>query len=203
MLFRSPGCLGLFVLQGLFESTQFAFGELEGLGFVAEHAFSGFFDALLEIVQFALGTIAECLACLAEITLAELIDHFLSGKVDKVLLVYSEFQSVARQVPVVKQLLPVVAEEEDSTAAGEEYIFEPSPAQLLDALVPRHVNFQIWRALLESNAGEQAARMQAMDNATKNAGDLIEELTREMNKVRQTSITLELMDIVGGAEAVS
>ena len=133
----------------------------------------------------------------------ELTGHFLSGKVDKVLLIYSEFQSVARQVPVVKQLLPVVAEEEDPTAVGEEYIFEPSPAQLLDTLVPRHVNFQIWRALLESNAGEQAARMQAMDNATKNAGDLIEELTREMNKVRQTSITLELMDIIGGAEAVS
>ena len=69
--------------------------------------------------------------------------------------------------------------------------------------MPRHVNFQVWRALLESNAGEQAARMAAMDNATKNAGDLIEELTREMNKVRQSSITLELMDIIGGAEAVA
>ena len=133
----------------------------------------------------------------------ELTGRYLSGRVDRVLLVYSEFQSVARQVPVVKQLLPVVAEEEDAAAGGEEYLFEPSPAQLLDALVPRHVNFQIWRALLESNAGEQAARMQAMDNATKNAGDLIEELTREMNKVRQTSITLELMDIIGGAEAVA
>ena len=83
------------------------------------------------------------------------------------------------------------------------YLFEPSPEVLLETLVPRHVNFQVWRALLESNAGEQAARMRAMDNATKNAGDVIEELTREMNKERQSSITLELMDIIGGAEAVA
>jgi len=133
----------------------------------------------------------------------ELTGRFQSGQVDKVLLVYSQFQSVARQVPVVQQLLPIVPEAGDEDAGEDDYIFEPSPEQLLDVLVPRHVNFQVWRALLESNAGEQAARMQAMDSATKNAGDLIEELTREMNKVRQTAITLELMDIIGGAEAVS
>ena len=86
---------------------------------------------------------------------------------------------------------------------GNDYIFEPSPARLLEVLVPRYVNFQVWRALLESSAGEQAARMTAMDNASKNAGELIEELTQEMNKERQSNITLELMDIVGGAEAVS
>jgi len=133
----------------------------------------------------------------------ELTGRFQSGRVDKVLLVYSQFQSVARQVPIVQQLLPIVPEAGDEDVSEEDYIFEPSPEQLLDVLVPRHVNFQVWRALLESNAGEQAARMQAMDSATKNAGDLIEELTREMNKVRQTAITLELMDIIGGAEAVS
>ncbi|HCK11711.1 MAG TPA: ATP F0F1 synthase subunit gamma, partial [Candidatus Latescibacteria bacterium] len=91
-------------------------------------------------------------------------------------------------------------EEEDR---GTEFLFEPDPDRLLATLIPRQVNFQVWRALLESNAGEQAARMQAMDNATKNAGDLIDELTREVNKVRQTAITLELMDIIGGAEAVA
>lgn len=84
-----------------------------------------------------------------------------------------------------------------------DYLFEPEPERLLEVLIPRHVNFQVWRALLESNAGEQAARMKAMDNATQNAGDLIEALTREMNKERQAAITLELMDIVGGANAVS
>lgn len=134
----------------------------------------------------------------------DLTQRFLSGQVDRVLLVFSEFKSVANQRPLVEQLLPVVPK----PAVVEEgkpldYIFEPEPERLLDALVPLHVNFQVWRALLECSAGEQAARMTAMDNATKNAGDLIDGLVRQMNKKRQTSITLELMDIIGGAEAVS
>ena len=129
-------------------------------------------------------------------------DQFLSGAVDRVFLVYNEFVSVATQQPVVEQLLPIVPKTIEG-GGSEEYLFEPSPEILLDTLVPRHVNFQVWRALLESNAGEQASRMRAMDNATKNAGELIEDLTREMNKERQASITLELMDIIGGAEAVA
>jgi F-type H+-transporting ATPase subunit gamma len=131
----------------------------------------------------------------------DLTSRYVQGQVDRVLLVFSEFRSVSQQIPVVEQLLPVVPQAAD--ARSKDYLFEPSPERLLDSLVPRHVNFQIWRALLESNAGEQAARMTAMDNATKNAGDLVEELTREMNKARQSSITLELMDIIGGAEAVA
>jgi F-type H+-transporting ATPase subunit gamma len=129
-------------------------------------------------------------------------NQFLSGAVDRVFLVYNEFVSVATQQPVVEQLLPIVPKAVES-GGSEAYLFEPSPEILLDTLVPRHVNFQVWRALLESNAGEQASRMRAMDNATKNAGELIEDLTREMNKERQASITLELMDIIGGAEAVA
>jgi F-type H+-transporting ATPase subunit gamma len=132
----------------------------------------------------------------------QLTKDFVEGRVDKVLLVFSEFRSVALQEPVVHQLLPIVASEPSESVDGD-YIFEPDPAQLLDILVPRHVNFQIWRALLESNAGFFAAQMTSMDNASKNAGDLIDELTREMNKARQSSITLELMDIIGGAEAVA
>ena len=133
----------------------------------------------------------------------ELAGKFLSGEVDRILLVYSEFRSVANQVPVVQQLLPIVPEAATEEETHTEFLFEPDPNRLLETLIPKQVNFQVWRALLESNAGEQAARMQAMDNATKNAGDLIEELTREVNKVRQTAITLELMDIIGGAEAVA
>ena len=132
----------------------------------------------------------------------ELTARFLSGETDKVLLAYSEFRSVAQQAPVVRQLLPTVADDGSAGQSGS-YIFEPEPERLLEALVPRHVNFQIWRALLESNAGEQASRMTAMDNASKNAGELIDQLTQEMNKERQSAITLELMDIVGGAEAVA
>jgi len=133
----------------------------------------------------------------------DLTSRFLKGEVDRVLLVYSEFKSVATQVPVVQQLLPIVPEAATAEESATEFIFEPDPDRLLATLIPKQVNFQMWRALLESNAGEQAARMRAMDNATKNAGDLIEELSREVNKVRQTAITLELMDIIGGANAVS
>ena len=135
------------------------------------------------------------------ITIAEdAVNRFLSGEVDRVMLIYNAFVSVAQQQPVSEQLLPIAPHEGEATGV---YLFEPSPEVLLETLVPRHVNFQVWRALLESNAGEQAARMRAMDNATRNAGDVIEELTREMNKERQSSITLELMDIIGGAEAVA
>ena len=133
----------------------------------------------------------------------DLANRFLSGGVDRVLLVYSQFQSVAQQVPIVQQLLPIVPEAATEEEHTTEFLFEPDPDRLLAALIPKQVNFQVWRAFLESNAGEQAARMQAMDNATKNAGDLIDELSREVNKVRQTAITLELMDIIAGAEAVS
>ena len=138
----------------------------------------------------------------------DLMQRFREGEVGRVSLVFSEFRSVSQQVPVVTQLLPIVPPEEGQTDAdgedsGRDYLFEPEPAVLLEQLVPRQVNVQIWRALLESNAGFYAAQMTAMDNATKNAGEIIEELTREMNKERQASITLELMDIVGGAEAVA
>ena len=138
----------------------------------------------------------------------DLMQRFREGEVGRVSLVFSEFRSVSQQVPVVTQLLPIVPPEEgQADAEGEDssrnYLFEPAPDALLEQLVPRQVNVQIWRALLESNAGFYAAQMTAMDNATKNAGEIIEELTREMNKERQASITLELMDIVGGAEAVA
>ena len=133
----------------------------------------------------------------------DLTTRFVTGEVDRVLVVYSEFLSVGQQVPVVQQLLPIVPEAAIAEESATEFIFEPDPDRLLATLIPKQVNFQMWRALLESNAGEQAARMRAMDNATKNAGDLIEELSREVNKVRQTAITLELMDIIGGANAVS
>ena len=129
--------------------------------------------------------------------------RFVSDEVDRVVLLFSEFRSVSQQIPMATQLLPIVPGEENEEESGLDYIFEPEPDGLLQELVPRQINMQIWRALLESNAGFYAAQMTAMDNATKNAGEIMEELTREMNKERQASITLELMDIVGGAEAVA
>ena len=138
---------------------------------------------------------------------AELADYFmqqyLDGEVDEVHLVYNEFRSVAVQRPVREQLLPIPrkAEGEADTAAVD-YLYEPNPKAILDELLPRHVRTQVFRALMESLAGEYGARMTAMEAATKNAKEMIDVLTIQYNKARQEKITKELLDIVGGAEAL-
>lgn len=139
----------------------------------------------------------------------KLIDKFLDGKYDEVYMVYSEFVSAARQVPVMKQLLPIppieAAEEETEETDKPylaEHIAEPSPAELLGELLPRSVFVQIYSALLETSTSEHAARMAAMNNATNACNDMLERLTLAYNKARQAAITAELMDIVGGAEAL-
>jgi len=131
---------------------------------------------------------------------------YLKGDFDKVVLIYNEFKSVIQQRIVLEQLLPVPAEETSPDArtpqAQVEYIYEPSSEEIIQALVPRHLNFQMWRVLLESNAAEQGARMSAMDNATENAKELIKGLSLSFNNARQAAITKELLEIVGGAEAL-
>lgn len=132
----------------------------------------------------------------------EVTRRFLAGEADRVDVIYNEFKNLIQQEIVVEQLLPIQATEPEGDPHFVDFIYEPEPTKLLDQLVPRHLHYQMWRILLESNAAEQGARMAAMDNATKNAGDLIGELNQDLNKARQTAITLELMDIVGGAEAL-
>jgi F-type H+-transporting ATPase subunit gamma len=138
----------------------------------------------------------------------KLVDGFLDGQYDEVYIVYSEFVSMAKQLPVVQKLLPIPpiekdeSEEEDSGEYLAEHICEPSPEELLGDLLPRNVYVQIYRALLETSTSEHAARMTAMDNATKACNDMIDNLTLAYNKARQTAITADLMDIVGGAEAL-
>jgi len=137
-----------------------------------------------------------------------LIESFLDGTYDEVHLIYSEFRGMARQVPIPKQLLPIPpieAEEEDLDEDKPflaEHIAEPSAEELLGEMLPRNVYVQIYNALLETSTSEHAARMTAMDNATKACNDMIENLTLAYNKARQAAITAELMDIVGGAEAL-
>jgi len=134
----------------------------------------------------------------------ELIQAFLAAEVDEVWLVFNEFRSVAVQKVVVERLLPIEppAAEEAGEGPGVEYLYEPDPATILGALLPRHVEVQVYRALLESAAGEHGARMTAMEAATKNADEMIGQLTMQYNKARQERITKELLDIVGGAEAL-
>lgn len=137
----------------------------------------------------------------------ELADYFmqqyLDNEVDEVHLMYNEFRSVASQRPVRQQLLPIPKTEGEGEAAETvDYIYEPSPQAILGDLLPRHVRMQVYRALMESLAGEYGARMTAMEAATKNAKEIIEVLTIQYNKARQEKITKELLDIVGGAEAL-
>src|SRR5262245_49910632 len=130
-----------------------------------------------------------------------LIDGYAKDEVDAAYLVYNEFKSAIQQKPVVSRLLPI---ERLDLEPGEsdEYIYEPDAKSLFGALLPKYVEFQIYHALLESVASEHAARMTAMDSATRNAGELIDKLTLHMNRVRQASITTEIIEVVSGAEAL-
>jgi F-type H+-transporting ATPase subunit gamma len=132
------------------------------------------------------------------------IEEFTSGRVGKVLIVYNEFKSVMQQRVTTEQLLPVEMGSASRDVQGGQtpYIFEPEPARILSELLPKHIEIQVYRALLESVAAEHAARMTAMDAATKNSAELIENLTLYMNKVRQAAITREIIEVVSGAQAL-
>ena len=138
------------------------------------------------------------------------VEEFLSGRVDRVYLVYTDFINMVKQVPTIKQLLPLelgitedrVIRFETTKIAQATYIYEPSETQILDEIVPRFTALQVYQAILESLASEHAARMVAMKNATDSATDLASALQLEYNKARQQGITAEILDIVGGAEAL-
>jgi F-type H+-transporting ATPase subunit gamma len=141
------------------------------------------------------------------------VDEFLSGRADEIYLVYTSFINMLSQVPTVKKLLPLdwrtegalVSEHEHVERSGPApaYTYEPGPEALLDELIPRFTALQVYEAILESQASEHAARMVAMKNATDNASELAEALQLEYNKARQNSITSEMLDIAGGAEALA
>jgi F-type H+-transporting ATPase subunit gamma len=164
----------------------------------------------MEIVNAHLGIVGGRFGFnIASLSGRTLIDGFLDGEYDEVYLVYSEFQSLSRQVPTIKQLLPIppIETSEQDVEEGEkaylpEHISEPSAAELLGEMLPRNIYVQLYNALLETSTSEHAARMTAMDNATKACNDMIDSLTLAYNKARQAAITADLMDIVGGAEAL-
>ena len=141
-----------------------------------------------------------------------ILEKFEAGEFDVCTLAYNAFQSVLVQKPTMQQLIPFTLPEGGSATAGVEeaaasgpispYAFEPEEEQILKALLPRNIAVQIYSAMLDSAAGEQAARMTAMDNATRNAGDMIKDLSLQYNRARQAYITKELIEIISGAEAV-
>jgi F-type H+-transporting ATPase subunit gamma len=136
------------------------------------------------------------------------IDAFVNGSADSVYLVYNEFKSVMQQRVVLERLLPIprgAFATDEAAAAGTpvvDYLYEPKPDELFAHLIPNHVEVQVYRALLESAAAEHAARMTAMDAATRNSADMIDQLTLHMNKVRQAAITREIIEVVSGAQAL-
>ena len=136
-------------------------------------------------------------ATLADVAMKE----FIEGRASSVHLVYNEFKSVMSQRIVVEQLLPIPREEQQTAAPAVDYLYEPAPEVIFGELLPRHIQAQVYRALLESNAAFYAAQMTAMDAATRNSAEMIDNLTLYMNKVRQAAITREIIEVVSGAAA--
>jgi F-type H+-transporting ATPase subunit gamma len=134
----------------------------------------------------------------------KIIELFNEGQFDVCTLFYSEFKSVISQIPTAQQLIPAAAPVASEAEAGAAaiYEYEPDPSEILSDLIPRNISVQIFRALLENAAGEMGAKMSAMDNATRNAGDMIGKLTITYNRQRQAQITKELIEIISGAEAL-
>ncbi len=134
------------------------------------------------------------------------IEDFKSGTFDEIKLVYNEFKSVISQNRLVESVLPIdpvsLIGEDTDISADTEYIYEPDADSILEKLLPLHLNLQLWKAILESNAAEQGARMTAMDNATENAQEMKEDLQLEYNRARQSAITTEISEIISGAQAL-
>ncbi len=131
----------------------------------------------------------------------ELLEDFLSGEYDEIRVIYAEFKSAIAQIVRQETLLPIQVEE-GAAKTSADFVFEPNASAVLESLLPRYFRAKIYKSILESQASEYGARMAAMDNATKNAGEMIRKLTLEFNKARQASITKELLEIISGAEAL-
>jgi F-type H+-transporting ATPase subunit gamma len=134
---------------------------------------------------------------------ADAAQRFVTGEAGKVCLVYTKFRSAISHQPTVQQLLPIAQAEEGGETVDSDYLYEPDAVSILRSLLPRYVDTQVFHAMLEATASEHGARMTAMDSASRNASDMIDRLTLAMNRARQASVTTELMEIVGGAEALN
>lgn len=131
-----------------------------------------------------------------------IIDSYKKGDYDKVEIVYNEFKNVATQILRVEQMLPVIAPKQEQKVQDVDYIYQPNREEIISGLIPKSLKMQLYKAVLDSNAAENGARMTAMDKATENAGELLKELKLTYNRTRQAAITKEILEIVAGAEAL-
>ena len=169
------------------------------LGTVGRKAYDFYKRRTVEIVEHVTAASASPIE-LARDIVARAVARFVNDEVDAIYLLFSRFRSAISQVPTIERLLPV-----EAPAASDdprEYLFEPDRGAVIESLLPRYVEVKVFQAVLESIASEHGARMTAMESASKNASEMIERLTLEMNRARQATITKELMEIVGGAEAL-
>jgi F-type H+-transporting ATPase subunit gamma len=171
---------------------------------IGKKGFEFFSKRDYEVISKHVGIFAGLNFTIAKTITAEVVEGFVKGEYDKVEVIFNEFKSAAQQHLVIEQFLPVVQQQTDAKSASHatDYIYEPAKDAIVSTLVPKHLNFSFWRILLDSNAAEQSARMVAMENATSNAKELIRILQLNYNKARQAAITKELLEIVGGAEAL-
>jgi F-type H+-transporting ATPase subunit gamma len=199
------GLCGSFNSNVIKVAGQFIAGEARGrevrLGVVGRKGRDIFRRRSLPIAYEAAGIFQRLAFADAAAVADAAMEAFAGGRVDSVHLVYNEFKSVIAQRLVTERLLPIPRLETDKTGPATEYLYEPEPARIFQDLLPRHVQVQVYRALLESNAAFFAAQMTAMDAATRNSADMIENLTLYMNKVRQAAITREIIEVVSGASA--
>lgn len=204
------GLAGAFNTNVIKAVERFAANELSGasevsLRIIGKKANQHFARRNANIASFDVAPTGATALATARETANRVIDDFLSNKVDRVYLAYNEFKNAGSQIVRVVQILPVVpgAPSDDHKAASQaDYIYEPSKEVLLSRLVPLYVQIQIYRAALESIAAFFGAQMMAMENATKNAGEMINRYTLQYNRARQAAITKELLEIIGGAEAL-
>lgn len=170
---------------------------------VGKKSYDFFSKRKYEVVSKHVGIFNHLNFTIAKTIVSEVVDGFIKGEFDKVEIISNEFKNAVQQKLTISQFLPVMPEETaDRKHTTTDYIYEPTSDEIVGALVPKHLNFQMWRVLLDSNAAEQGARMTAMENASTNARDLIKVLQLNYNKARQAAITKELLEIVGGAEAL-
>ncbi|MEI7905867.1 MAG: ATP synthase F1 subunit gamma [Bacteroidota bacterium] len=170
---------------------------------VGKKGFDFFSKRDYEVIAKHIGVYSQMNFNTAKTIVTEIVDGFVNGEYDKVEIISNEFKNAVQQKLTIGQFLPVVQQQSaDKKSQSTDYIFEPTSDEIVSALIPKHLNFQVWRVLLDSNAAEHGARMSAMENASTNARDLIKILQLNYNKARQAAITKELLEIVAGAEAL-